>query len=129
MTIHFKSTYGSNGKFNTIEFKTKLEMFQENEYRVLIFEEKRNDNKIIKNRIEFNEHLVNIYSGPSTLNLELNKKIKNNFNAESVSVYIWTYLKEIILEENKATFEYQVAAHEDFEEANDFKLELEWSAD
>lgn len=126
MKIHFKSTYGPDDDKNIIEFCAPLEKTEQSGFTVLDFEQKTESNKIIKNKIEYNEEEIHIYSSISTLVLEKNNVVKNLFKVEGspVDVYIYTLLNNIEKLENGVKFNYQIGANEKMENPNDFELVL-----
>lgn len=103
MTITFKSLYGQDDNIQEIKFVSSLDKSIENDINVLEFLEPSNN---IKNRIEYNDEKVTIYAGPTTIHLEKDKMIKNNFVTEHGTVIIISFLKNIIIEENLISFEY-----------------------
>ena len=93
MKINFKSVYKNfnDEESNIIEFTTNLlENYVEDNFNVVVFDENRNETKI-RNRIEYNENEIKIYSGISSLACKLNEVVKNNFvvqGMESNTFYI-----------------------------------------
>ncbi|TNK84183.1 hypothetical protein C4M92_03815, partial [Mycoplasmopsis pullorum] len=77
MTIEFKSKIlqGSNEPVYT-NFEAKLERLNELDFDVLLFNEPSQN---VANRIEINSSDVNIFAGPTTLNLSLNKWVDVEF--------------------------------------------------
>lgn len=132
MKIHFKSIYGTEDNKNTVEFYAKLERSKFEDFNVLEFSEKNDSNKNIKTRIEYNDQKVIIYNGPSTLELEKDKIIKNLFkvnNNQSLDVFIYTFLEEIINKENSVIFIYKISVDKLLENSNKFELNLSFLPD
>ena len=95
-------------------------------FNIVVFEENRNEKKI-KNRIEYNENEIRIYSGISSLTCKLNEIIKNNFvvqGMESNSFYIYTKLNEIEINDNYLNAKYLVSHSNEFEEFTKINLIL-----
>ena len=129
MKINFKSIYKNfnDEEPNLIEFTTNLlENYVEDGFNIVVFEENRNEKKI-KNRIEYNENEIRIYSGISSLTCKLNEIIKNNFvvqGMESNSFYIYTKLNEIEINDNYLNAKYLVSHSNEFEEFTKINLIL-----
>lgn len=129
MKINFKSIYKAfnDEEPNIIEFTTSLlENHIEDNFNVVVFEENRNENKI-KNRIEYNENEIRIYSGISSLTCKLNEIVKNNFivqGMESNSFYIYTKLMEIQINNKYLNTKYLVSHSNDFKEFTSINLIL-----
>lgn len=120
MTITFKSIYGQSDNIQEIKFVATLEKFMDNGMHVLEFLEPSNN---IQNRIEYNDEKVIIYAGPTTIHLEKNKKIKNDFVTEHGKIIIVSFLENVILNGNEISFEYHLSDHEG-NLINNFKIEL-----
>jgi len=120
MTIQFKSNYGKDEEKNEIAFTAKLKKSIDKEMSVLEFIEPSNN---IQNRIEYNYEKVSIYAGPTTIDLELNKKIKNNFVTDHGTIIIISFLQNLNIEENKIKFNYNLN-DEVGNIINNFEIEL-----
>ncbi|MGL5204649.1 MAG: hypothetical protein ACRC9F_02670 [Metamycoplasmataceae bacterium] len=120
MTITFKSLYGQNENQQEIKFISNLERRIENDMNILEFLEPSNN---IQNRIEYNNDNVIIYAGPMTINLEKNKKIKNDVMTEHGTIVLISHLKDILVEENYISFKYSLIDNND-NLINDFHIEL-----
>ncbi len=120
MTITFKSTYGQNENQQEIEFTSQLTKSIDQDMNVLEFIEPSNN---IQNRIEYNESKVTIYAGPTTIDLEMNKKIKNNFVTEHGTIIIVSFLEKLILDDKNIKLKY-VLSDEKGNLINNFKIHL-----
>ncbi|MGL5733182.1 MAG: hypothetical protein ACRCXE_03870 [Metamycoplasmataceae bacterium] len=120
MTITFRSVYGQNEDQQEIKFVSNLEKSVENDMNILEFLEPSNN---IQNRIEYNDEKIIIYAGPTTIHMEKDKKIKNNFVTEHGTVIIVSHLKDILVEENNISFKYSLMDNND-NLINDFHIDL-----
>lgn len=133
MILHFKSKYEFKGdpekKGNEIEFKARLNKEEKDlGFTILEFEENR-EGKIIKTRIEYSDDSLVIYTGPATLEFELNHSLKNNFSTENITIPLYTLLHSIEKLENGVVFNYEISNNESFEPnekggVSVFRLEL-----
>lgn len=106
MIIKFKSTYGkTNDDLDVIEFTSQLKKSMDESMMVLEFIEPSNN---IQNRIECNGKKASIYAGPTTIDLELNKSIKNNFVTEHGTLIIISFMNEIIISDNLIKINYSL---------------------
>ncbi|MDK2819281.1 MAG: hypothetical protein KFW07_00435 [Mycoplasmataceae bacterium] len=106
MIIKFKSTYGkSNDDMDIIEFTSQLKKFVDGSMTVLEFIEPSNN---IQNRIEYNDKKVSIYAGPTTIDLEINKLIKNNFVTEHGTIIIVSFMRDIKINHNLINISYSL---------------------
>ena len=120
MTITFKSTYGQNENQQEIEFTSQLTKSIDQNMNVLEFIEPSNN---IQNRIEYNESKVTIYAGPTTIDLEMNKKIKNNFVTEHGTIIIVSLLEKLVLKDKNIKLKY-ILTDEEGNLINNFKIHL-----
>ncbi len=120
MTITFKSTYGQNENQQEIEFTSQLTKSIDQDMNVLEFIEPSNN---IQNRIEYNESKVTIYAGPTTIDLEMNKKIKNNFITEHGTIIIVSLLEKLVLNDKNIKLKY-ILTDEEGNLINNFKIHL-----
>jgi PKD repeat protein len=120
MTITFKSSYGQKEEKQEIEFTSKLTKSVDNGMNVLEFIEPSNN---IQNRIEYNDSKVTIYAGPTTIDLEINKKIKNNFVTEHGTIIIISLLQELIIENEDVKLKYILTDEKD-NLINNFEINL-----
>ncbi|APJ38554.1 hypothetical protein [Mycoplasmopsis pullorum] len=104
MTIEFKSKIlqGSNEPVYT-NFEAKLERLNELDFDVLLFNEPSQN---VANRIEINSSDVNIFAGPTTLNLSLNKWVDVEFivnygTNKNQTFLINTFLKSLTHTKNE----------------------------
>lgn len=103
MTLTFKSTYGKEENKEEIEFTAKLEKYIDGDINILEFVEPSNN---IQNRIEYNDEKITIYAGPTTIDMELNTKVKNNFVTEHGTIIIVSILQNLTINENLIEFNY-----------------------
>lgn len=105
MKIIFKSIAKANDKENKIQFTAPVKINNENNMKIFEFEEPTHK---IMNRIEFSEKKVNIFAGPSTINLELNKKIFNNYETPAGLISFESFLEEIKIKEKNVNIKYHL---------------------
>ncbi len=103
MTITFKSSYGKDENKQNIEFVSKLTKSIDKDMNILEFLEPSNN---IQNRIEYNESRVTIYAGPTTIDLEKDVALKNNFVTEHGTIIIVSILKKLIIKDNEVIMNY-----------------------
>ncbi len=103
MTIKFKSSYGKGENQQDIEFVSKLTKSFEKDMNILEFLEPSNN---IQNRIEYNDSKITIYAGPTTIDLEKDVKIKNNFVTEHGTIVIVSLLNNFIIKDNEIILGY-----------------------
>lgn len=70
MKIKFKSTIFQNENENQIEFTAPVEVVNDGEFEILSFNE---PSKNVANRIEISQQRINIFAGPTTIYLILDK--------------------------------------------------------
>ncbi|MGL6125146.1 MAG: hypothetical protein ACRC1F_01500 [Metamycoplasmataceae bacterium] len=120
MTITFKSVYGNGDDIQEVKFVANLERSKEGDINILEFLEPSNN---VQNRIEYNDEKVIIYAGPTTIHLEKEKKIKNNFVTPHGTIIIISFLKNILIEDNLISFTYYLNDSDD-NLINNFKIDL-----
>lgn len=104
MTITFTSIIkGQNDEDNRIQFTSELTMDKYNEFDVFEFLEPQNN---IMNRIEVSDNALNIFAGPTTLNLELNQDIENVFETGQGPFILVANLSKLDKKENNVFLEY-----------------------
>ena len=131
MQIHFKSTYTTGADQQVIEFYAPLERSTYLDFQVLDFFEKRTyeengkiQTQTIKTKIEYNDQKVTVFTGPSTLEMELNKLVKNVYVNDALHSAIYVFLKAIKPKADGIIFEYDLAMNEKMEQAINFCLDL-----
>lgn len=120
MTITFKSSYGQNENIQEIEFVSQLKKSVDKNMNVLEFIEPSNN---IQNRIEYNETRVTIYAGQTTIDLEQDKEVKNNFVTEHGTIIIISLLKKLVVSDNNVSLEY-ILNDRTGNLINNFKIDL-----
>lgn len=103
MTITFKSIYGKDDNKEEVIFTSHLDKWKDKDTNVLEFLEPSNN---IKNRIDYNDQKISIYAGPTTIDLELGKEIKNNFVTDHGTIIIISKLEGLVITENNIEFQY-----------------------
>ncbi|MBX4209705.2 MAG: DUF1934 family protein [Mollicutes bacterium PWAP] len=93
--IEFKSKIKQNGKDNLVKFDSEVQISKWKKFKVYEFLEPVQK---IQNRIEISENKVNIFSGPATINLELNKEIIIEYTTEVGFLFMSAYMNKL---ENK----------------------------
>lgn len=123
MIIKFYSKYGSEEiEPKEIKFSAELNKFEEDGFSILEFVE---PSQKIQNRIEYNESIIRIIAGPTFLELELNNKIKNNFQTDQGVIILSTFLKTFNnANDSKIEFSYDLLNIED-KLINSFEIKLE----
>ncbi len=119
MKITFKSIAKNNDKENKIEFDAPVKISNENNMRVFEFEEPSHK---VMNRIEFSEKKVNIFAGPSTINLELNKKIFNSYQTPNGLISFESFLQNIEIKQNNVNIKYYLSQND--KKFGDFDIKL-----
>ena len=119
MKITFKSIAKNNDKENKIEFDAPVKISNENNMRVFEFEEPSHK---VMNRIEFSEKKVNIFAGPSTINLELNKKIFNSYQTPNGLISFESFLQNIEIKKNNVNIKYYLSQND--KKFGDFDIKL-----
>lgn len=126
MKINFKSTISEGDQEKVIRIDADLEIEQEEDFTALVFNEVR-EGKMITNRIEYNDYLLKIFSGVSTLHCELDQVIKNDYVIDGISsvFYLYTKLLKIDLsQDDYLVFEYDISNQEIMDLKSHIKLEL-----
>ncbi len=103
MTITFTSNIKNDEKKNKIEFTAPVTISKMGSYTVYEFIEPQNN---ISNRIEVSENSVNIFAGPSTIMLSLDKKVKNDYNSVAGQIVFDSEMKELTSNNKEINFEY-----------------------
>ena len=85
MKITFKSIVKQNDNENVIEFTSELTLSEWDGFKVYEFKEPSRGEM---NRIEIKDKFVNIFAGPSTFNLELDKTVVNNYQVAGMDQVI-----------------------------------------
>ena len=119
MKITFKSIAKTNEKENKIEFSAPVKITNENNMKIFEFEEPTHK---VMNRIEFSEKKVNIFAGPSTINLELNKKISNNYETPAGLITFESFLEDIKIKEKIINIKYYLSQNN--KKFGDFNITL-----
>lgn len=122
--IHFRSEYSMGDNTNLIEFSSRLEIDEYQDMKALIFEQKNEDGKIFKSRIEYNENKASIHSAAASLDLEKGRITKNIWYANNLQGFIYTFLHDILIEDNKIELFYEVSADDSFDDAKEIHLIL-----
>ena len=106
MTITFKSTTKGQGDANPIEFTAPVVVSQLEDLVVYEFAEPSNN---VMNRIEFNDKYVNIFAGPSTINLQLGEKIYNEYVTPQGAIAFDADLLKVETKNNKTNITYELS--------------------
>lgn len=116
----------------TISFTAELTRTTFENFDCLTFIEPSSN---INNRIEINENQLNIFAGPSTIEMEKNKKILNTYvvptqNNEPMNLFMSWFLKDIEhkFEDKKEIYKikYSLFMNQDeIEPVSDFDITLE----
>ena len=119
MTITFISNIKNNDSKNRIEFTAPVQISQMNEYEVFEFIEPSQN---VANRIEVSEKNVNIFAGPSTINLELKELIRNEYTTINGNIFFDSFMDQLKIKENKIEFHYKLLQNNNA--FGEFKIEL-----
>ncbi|MGY6172296.1 hypothetical protein ACW95P_03060 [Candidatus Mycoplasma pogonae] len=107
MKIKFHSTITMNEKTNDISFDSDVIISKFNDFDVYEFSEPNNN---IQNRIEVSSSQINIFSGPSSLFLVLNKEINVEYQLPNGStVYFISFLKSLARTATEIVFDYTLS--------------------
>ncbi|MCR8613030.1 MAG: DUF1934 family protein [Mycoplasma sp.] len=107
---------------NKISFSSKLNQSLFGEFIVYEFTEPSNN---VMNRIEYTDKDVNIFAGPSTINLSLKKRVGIEYNTPHGVLILHSYLEKLDKLENGVYFEYTLSNND--EEIGKYKITLEVS--
>jgi hypothetical protein len=122
--IEFKSTINNQGKVSEIKFQNRVEILEYNNFLIFEFDDPKQN---VKNRIEISEVMVNIFSGASSLNLELNKKIRIEYQTGSGIIILESFLHSVDLnDKNNIIINYSLFNASSIE-VGKYKIELKIS--
>ncbi len=119
MTITFTSNIKNGDKKNKIEFTSPVAISKMGDFAVYEFTEPQNN---ISNRIEVSSNEVNVFAGPSTVMLSLDKKIKNDYNSGMGQIVFDSEMKELTLNDDEIYFEYSLSQGNNI--FGEFKIKL-----
>ena len=106
MNITFKSIIkNSNDDKNVIEFTAPVK--KSFEHNMDIYEFVEPEHKVM-NRIEVSKERVNIFAGPSSINLELDKSVANSYQTPGGLLYFNSFLDKVNIKGNISQFSYSL---------------------
>lgn len=122
MQITFTSIIKGQGDVdNKIQFTSELFKDQYEEFEVFEFMEPQNN---VMNRIEVSDTALNIFAGPTTLNLELNKEIQNVFETGQGPFILNANLLKLVRENQLTKLEYTLKSGSSL--IGSYEITLEW---
>lgn len=110
MNIVFTSLITKQGEDNKIEFTAPVNVSKENGFDVYEFNEPSQN---VANRIEVSAESINIFAGPSSINLVLNRKVQNEYQTPHGLIYFISELHKVELKDNGAIFSYTLSNVDD----------------
>lgn len=107
MNITFTSEIkGQIDKIEKIEFTSPVDTRIENNMRVFEFREPQNN---IMNWIEVGSNVVNIITGPTTINLMLETDILVEYQTQSGTIHFTSHMKSLTQSEDIVNFVYTLS--------------------
>ena len=107
MTIKFHSEMEQGGEKNKVEFVAEGTVTKEMDFDVFEFKEPQQG---IMNRIEVSDKVINIFAGTSTINLELDKILKIEYNTPAGVMYLSSLLISLKKIKDGVNFEYTISS-------------------
>ncbi|WKX02490.1 DUF1934 family protein [Candidatus Mycoplasma mahonii] len=92
MTLTFTSNIEQNGQKNKIEFSSEVQVTREGNFKIYEFQDPSSG---VFNRVEISNKFVNIFAGPSTINIALNKSLDNAFQTPAGLQTLNSYMTEL----------------------------------
>ena len=120
MTITFTSDINQNGNKDKIKFTSEVIVSDYQDFRVFEFSE---PSQGIQNRIEVSSSKVNIFAGPSTINLDLYNKTTIEYITPQGPLYMEGELIDLISKDNEYFFHYKLVNGVDA--IGEYKIKLE----
>ena len=105
MIISFHSIIDNDGKKQEIKFSSQVTISKYQNFDVYEFREPSQNQM---NRIEIATNKINIIAGPSTLELELKKKVSILYSLGNSHVELETFLKKLENKNGVITFSYSL---------------------
>ena len=105
MTITFTSNIDQNGHKDKVKFTSDVITSDYEDFKVFEFSE---PSQGVQNRIEISSSKVNIFAGPSTINLDLYKKTTIEYFTPQGSLYMQGELLDLQSKENEYFFHYKL---------------------
>jgi len=120
MTITFTSDINQNGNKDKIKFTSDVKISNYKDFKVFEFSEPSHG---IQNRIEISSSSINIFAGPSTINLDLYKKTTIEYFTPQGSLYMQGELLDLISKNNEYFFHYKLT--NGIDAVGEYKIKLE----
>ena len=108
MNLKFTSNINQGGSKSVISFETKVTISTYNIFKVYEFIDPKTN---VLNRIEVSKDEVNIFMGPSSLNLVMNTTINASYNTPQGEIYLSTFLTKLTQKKNKVEFTYNLKSN------------------
>ena len=105
MIISFHSIIDNDGKKQEIKFSSQVTISKYQNFDVYEFREPSQNQM---NRIEIATNKINIIAGPSTIELELKKKVNILYSLGNSHVELQTFLKQLENKNGAITFAYSI---------------------
>ncbi len=103
MNLTFTSIVTQNGEDKKIEFTSPSKISKQGKFKVYEFKDPTSQ---VSNHIEVSPTEVNIFAGPSTINLVLNELVENRYQIGETTQIIQSFLSEINSEKGYVDFKY-----------------------
>ena len=123
MTLKFKSKISNPGQEDQdIEFKAKVEVSDYEQFKAFEFIE---PSQGVMNRIEVSDNAVNIFAGPSTINLVLGQTVINEYHTPQGAIYFQSKLISLVSDPVRYTFMYKLSQADSLFGTFEIELTLE----
>ena len=123
MTLKFKSKISNPGQEDQdIEFKAKVEVSDYEQFKAFEFIE---PSQGVMNRIEVSDNAVNIFAGPSTINLVLGQTVVNEYQTPQGAIYFQSKLISLVSDPVRYTFMYELSQADSLFGTFEIELTLE----
>ncbi len=119
--ILFKSNINHNGTKDEISFESEVQVGEFNNFITYEFKEPQNN---MMNRIEVSDSKVNIFAGPSSINLELNKKIEIKYQTPHGELFLDSFMTKLN-NKNKNNVEFEYSLSKGDEVLGNYKILLQ----
>ncbi len=121
--ITFISNINHNGDTQEISFEAAVDITSYEGFTVYEFKE---PNMNVMNRIEIAPDYANIFAGPSTINLELNKTIAIQYETPQGILLLDSHLEEMdCSDENNVKFQYTLSQQDQIVGRYNIELKIE----
>ncbi|CAM9108839.1 DUF1934 domain-containing protein [Mycoplasma marinum] len=108
--IKFTSNISQAGETQQISFDAAVTIDTYQEFTTYEFKE---PNMNVMNKIEVSETAVNIFAGPSSINLELNKTVAIQYQTPHGILLLNSHMSALTINEDNVKIQYSLANQED----------------